>query len=342
MRKASLLTAALCLVICSRSVAEEPIDKLIAQMGTGKKDIDDRIRGHGEAAVKPLVAVMQDEKADPQTRIHATMLLGKLGGKGVEPLKAAVGSKDRLVRFFAVLALGEVGPAARDAVHELAKALSRLGEGGQPEGGRRELIETLEKIGGDSQEAVDALILCMESGGCHEAALALTKMGKPGAEALITLSVKYASDDARTASGATARPTVTAWGSPPLPKEMVPVFKKHFETGDRLTRRVAGLALAGVGKDAVPVLAAFLDVRDPDMRLYAADALVTMNGFARRAAEGKGGKVEYPVSADEFFPKFKKLYKSEGRVEKRMLRVLLGLDKERFMADEELVKAWVD
>jgi hypothetical protein len=42
----------------------------------------------------------------------------------------------------------------------------------------------------------------------------------------------------------------------------------------------------------------------------------------------------------EFFPKFKKLYKSEGKVDKRMLRVLHGLDEERFMADEELVKAW--
>lgn len=343
MRKASLFGAAMFLVVCSNAVAEEPLDKLIARMGAGKKDIDDEIVRRGDAAVKPLAAVMLDDNANPEVRIHATMLLGKFGGKGVEPLKGAVNSKDRLVRFFAVVALGEVGPAARDAVPELAKALRGMAKEDILKERRHELIETLGKIGGESQEAVNALILCVEDHRCHEAAYALTKFGKPGAEALITLSVKYATDK---------RPhnerrygevyLVTAWGSPPLSKEMIPVFKKHFETGDRQTRTVAGLALAGVGKDAIPVLAAFLDDKNPDIRLYAADALVTMNWFARRAADGKGGKVEYPVSSVEFFPKFKKLYKSEGMVDKRMLRVLHSLDKERFMADKELAKAWVD
>jgi HEAT repeat protein len=343
MRKVCMFAAAMFLVVCSSAVAEEPLDKLIARMGTGKKDIDDEIVRRGDAAVKPVAALMLDDKANPEIRIHATMLLGKFGGKGVEPLKGAVASKDRLLRFFAVLALGEVGPAARDAVPELARALRGMAKEDNLKEGRHELIETLGKIGGKSQEAVDALVLCMEDQRCHEAAYALTKFGKPGAEALITLSVKYATDK---------RPhnerrygevyLVSAWGSPSLSKEMIPVFKKHFETGDRQTRRVAGLALAGVGKDAIPVLAALLDDKDPDTRLYAADALVTMNWFARRAAEGKGGKVEHPVSSAEFFPKFKKLYKSEGKVDKRMLRVLHALDEERFMADEELVKAWVD
>jgi hypothetical protein len=138
MRTIGRFATAIFLVVCSSAVAEESLDKLIARMGTGKKDIDDEIVRRGTAAVKPLAALMLDEKANAEIRIHATMLLEKFGDKGVEPLKRAVSSKDRLLRFFAVLALGEIGPAARDAVPELAKALRGMAKEDNLKEGRRE------------------------------------------------------------------------------------------------------------------------------------------------------------------------------------------------------------
>ena len=108
MRLRSLLVAA-CLVVSSTSFAEEPVEKLIARLGQAKKDVDDEIVRRGEAAVKPLAKVLQDENAGWQTHADAALLLGRIGGKNVVgPLKSALSDKNASIRYFAIVALGDV------------------------------------------------------------------------------------------------------------------------------------------------------------------------------------------------------------------------------------------
>lgn len=334
MRTLSLL-AMVFLFLSSISYAEESLDKLISELDEVN---DETVRR--EAAVKSLTKVLQDEKADGQARTNAALLLGRIGGKNVVgPLRSALSDKDETVRYFAILALGHVGHAASDAVPDLAKLLRKRANDDNLSFGRHELIEALEKIGGSSQEGVDALVLCMKDRRCHEAAHALTRFGEPGAEALITLAVTYSKDDrSENERRYDEVYSVVAWGRPPLPKEMIPVFKKHFENGDFQTRRVASHALAGVGTAAIPVLAKFLEDKNPDLRAEAAGSLATMNWFAARAKE-RDEKVTAPVSSDEFFPKLKMLYKlPTGKVDFRIIRAMKGIDDTRFMSDPEMVK----
>jgi HEAT repeat protein len=341
-RMQSLLVAACLAVSSPTSFADDTIEELISRLGQGRKDVRDEIVRRGESAVKPLAKVLQDEKAGWRPRIDAARLLGKIGGQNVVgPLKVALADKNVNVRYFAILALGDVGPVAGDAVPDLAKLLRKRAHDDNLSVGRRELIEVLGKIGGSSREAVDALVLCMKDRSCYEAALALTNFGEHGAEALVTLAANYSKDDR---SGNKRHYSevyqVVAWGMPPLPKEMIPVFKKHFEQGDFNTRRVAGRALAGVGPAAIPVLAKYLDEKNPDLRAEAAAALATMNWFAARAKE-RGEKVAVPVSSDEFFPKLKNLYKlPTGQVDFRIIQALRGIDRDRFMSDPEMAKVW--
>ncbi len=322
-------------------LAKQPVGELVSKLGDAKQEVEDEIVRRGADAVEPLAKVLHDEKKSYSPRIEAALLLGRIGGKeAVASLRLALSDRHPNVQDFAVVALGDVGPAAREALPDLARLLrQRLKEKTAISIRRDQTIEALAKIGGNSQEAVDALVLCLKRGRYNEATLALTKFGEPGAEALVTLAASYSRDD---------RPeekrrhgdvySVVAWGSPPLPKEMIPVFKKHFEHGDRHARLVAYRALAGVGPPAIPVLAKYLDDKNPDFRADAAEGLATMNWFARRGKK-EGEKVAVPVSADEFFPRLKKLYKlPDGKVDHRIVSALLGIDRDRFWSDPEMVK----
>lgn len=344
MKMLTLLVAG-CLVIHSKSLfAEESVDKLISKLGERNKDVNDEIVRRGEIAVQPLTIVLQDEKASDEARIDAARLLGRIGGKNVvDPLRLALTDKAPIVRHFAILAFREVGPAAKDAIPSLVALLRKQADKSDLTFGRRELIETLGKIGGNSREAVEVLALCMEKQRCHEAALALTNFGEPGADVLVTLAATYAKDnhseDKRRYGEAYQ---VVAWGTPPLPKEMIPAFKRSFEKGDFLTRSVASRALAGVGPAAIPDLAKYLDDKNPDLRAEAAEALATMNWFAARAKE-RDKNVTIPVSSDEFFPKLEKLYTlPDGKIDERIIKAMIGIDHDRFMSDPVLFKVLQD
>lgn len=342
MKKQFLVAAAILLVACAACFAGGSVEQLILQLGAGKKDVNDAIVSHGPVAIKPLAKLLLDAKAPHLARIDAALLLAKIGGKNaVAPLKAAL--SDNRVQYFAVLALGDVGPAAVDAVPALAKLAQERAKDDRLSTGRRQLIETLGKIGGDSQEAVDALVLSMTYQRSYEAALALTKFRDAGAEALITLAAKYAKDDRSEKERRFGEAYLAvAWGSPTLPKEMIPVFAKHLEKGDFHTRDVASRALAGVGLPAIPVLSKHLDDQNPDIRAAAAEGLATMNWFAARDMK-KGDKRRLPVAADDFFPKLKKLYKlPNGRIDQRIIHAMHGIDRDRFMADPELVRVLED
>jgi hypothetical protein len=217
------LLVATCLVVPSAARAEEPIEKLIEHLGDKDKAARDEIVRRGEVSVKPLAKVMRDKKEGQLNRMFAASLLGQIGGKSaVSELRSGLADKD--VQIWAVIALGGLGDAARDAAPDLAKVLREEPGGKKLSFQKLKMIKALEKIGGNSQEAVDALVLCMKSRRCHEAAYALIQFGEPGAEALITLAARYSRDkrpEDRKRYGETFM--VTCWGRPPLPKKMIPV-----------------------------------------------------------------------------------------------------------------------
>src|SRR5439155_173539 len=70
----------------------------------------------------PLVRLLNDAKADQVTRARAALALGEIGGKQVVgPLRKTLA--DQQIHWAAAHALGGVGPAARDAVPDLAKVV---------------------------------------------------------------------------------------------------------------------------------------------------------------------------------------------------------------------------
>jgi HEAT repeat protein len=338
MRMHSLFVA-LFLAVSSPSFAEEkPVEKLISLLGEGKKEVNDEIVRRGEVAVKPLAKVLQDEKADWQIRIDAALLLGRIGGrKVVGPLKSALA--DQNVQFFVVIALKSVGPDASEALEDLVKMLQERAKDDNLSLGRRQLIEAVGSIGYGSEDAANALALCMKDKRDDNAAQALARLGAPGAEMLVSLAVKYASDARPYEDRRYSEAYGVLSGGTPLPKETIPVFKKHLLKGGR-DATLARLGFACVGPPAIPVLKKLLDDKNADVRACAAEALATMNFHAQAARRYRQEKVADPVSSDEFFPKLRKLYKlPDGDVDFRIIHAMIGIDYDRVMSDPEMVRA---
>jgi hypothetical protein len=66
-----------------------------------------------------LLWALKNEKGSVQS--NAAHALGGIGKPAVPFLIGALGNKDRKTRSLAVVALGEVGPDAREAIHALNK-----------------------------------------------------------------------------------------------------------------------------------------------------------------------------------------------------------------------------
>lgn len=149
----------------------------------------------GEAMIPIAAEVLQDRDADFHQRSGAAFVLGGIGGElCVEPLRAVL--DDPSISWAAVCALGEIGSPAMNAVDDLARIAGADVDPTSNEGFAAErAIEAIGKIGFGSEEAVDALVRCMSRGRNYDAALALTKLGAPGAEALFDLAAKYADSE---------------------------------------------------------------------------------------------------------------------------------------------------
>jgi hypothetical protein len=204
--------------------------------------------------------------------------------------------------------------------------------------GRRELIETLGKIGGDNQDAVDALAACLNQPRSGEAVQALLSFGEAGAESLFTMALHYAKGPR--ADGFTSEAAAYSairWKTTALPNKMAPVFQRHFERGDKDERRIASFALAGIGEPAIPLLTKYVEGENRTLSGQAAEALATMNFFARHESPSR----PEPVSASVFFPKLKKvLLKSEDETASQILWAMMAIDREQFMSDPTLIRAW--
>src|ERR1700687_3035877 len=104
------LVAAFLMCLHGGQTAED----LVAQLAKGK-DVKAEIVLRGGAGVVPLARLLHDEKADLVPRLDAALLLGKIGGNQVVgPLRKVL--SDQTIHWAAAMALGTVGPTARDAL----------------------------------------------------------------------------------------------------------------------------------------------------------------------------------------------------------------------------------
>ncbi|HKB38585.1 MAG TPA: HEAT repeat domain-containing protein, partial [Gemmataceae bacterium] len=76
-----------------------------------------------------VAALVKDlHSQDEFVRLTATLELGKLGKQAVEPAAALLADKDDDVRYYAVWALGLIGPDAKDKTGEVIKLLGDRSE----------------------------------------------------------------------------------------------------------------------------------------------------------------------------------------------------------------------
>src|SRR5207244_2259616 len=102
-------------------------------------------------AVPALIAALGDESES--VKWLAAWALGRIGSKAVAPLIALL--DDEKLQAAVIVALGDIGPAARPAVRPLLKLLSKPGLSAELGG---EIVLALSRIGPAAVEAVPALL----------------------------------------------------------------------------------------------------------------------------------------------------------------------------------------
>jgi HEAT repeat protein len=165
-----------------------------------RRESVEALKAIGDADVaNPVLAAALDDK-DPSVRVAALDALTEFGAAGVPVLSSALSRPG--TRYWAALALGELGPTARAAVPQLAEALSDE----RPDV-RRELLLAIGRIGADAAPAVPqitTLITDKDQAVRNAAAYALGQIGPPAASSLDALRAGLKSEDE-------LLPTVCAW-----------------------------------------------------------------------------------------------------------------------------------
>jgi len=127
-------------------------------------DINDPI------AVRPLTEVMENESEDDALRLKARKMLGNIGSPAVGPLIKCLQSKDYVTRWYAAVALGEIGDrlAEEPVINLMKDEIKEV---------RRGAAGALGNIGGPG--AVDSLIECVRNDRCWIARkLAVEALGR--------------------------------------------------------------------------------------------------------------------------------------------------------------------
>lgn len=111
-----------------------------------------RYRGEAAPALKDLLAVLQDESLDSETRWNAARTLGKLGPEGIDALPVLIEyceHPEDTIREHSAEAIGDIGPLAVDGIPALVGCLddpaTRV---------RRDAVRSLGYIGEPARETV--------------------------------------------------------------------------------------------------------------------------------------------------------------------------------------------
>jgi HEAT repeat protein len=323
------------LVSATLAQQKESVESLVAQLATPGSNAQEALARRGEAVIPALVKVLQDQDADRETRFEVALVLGKIGGeKVVEPLRSVI--NERQVGGGAIIALREVGPPAKAAVADLAKI---AGAKAKPESLEHTLgvvaTDAIARIGYGSKEAIDVMVARMTEKDDHAAAHALTRLGEPGAEALVTLATKFLTDE-RPENEKRYGDAYLKLIAGRLDERTIPILEKHVKENGQ-TAYVAARALANIGPRAKPLLLKLLEDKSQSVVLNAADGLSWMNVYAE-AARRRQNKVEDPVSADEVFPRLRAILGKDRESDLRIAAIMERLNKEKAMALPEIRK----
>jgi len=226
--------------------------------------------------VSKLVITLKD--SDRRVRSTAAEALGDIGPaakEAVPALIAALKDSEWHVRDSAEEALEDIGPAAKKAVPALIAALKD-----SDKKVREFAAKSLGEIGPAAKKAVPALIALHSDWSVREAALsALRKMGLKAVPALIA-ELKDSNSSAR-------KFAAEALGKiGPAAKEAVPALIAALKDSEWNVRDSAEEALEDIGpaaKKAVPALIAALKDSDWKVRKFAAKALGEIGPAAKKA-----------------------------------------------------------
>jgi HEAT repeat protein len=211
-----------------------------------------------EGALPVLNELLNNPDEDARLRVQAVEVLWHLkqpAGPLVAALCAVANDPKSPAGVQALVALGEMGPAAKPAVPDLVKLLRdpRLATIGQKWGPahRAAVVRALGHIGPAAAAAVPALLDLLRSNSFFlrsEIVVALTRMGPPAREAVATRDAVWAVSTALLAG----RPP-TSFAAPPLVQEMkriwVPRDSESIKDVREAVRRMDPGASAGPGGD---------------------------------------------------------------------------------------------
>ncbi|HKD35573.1 MAG TPA: HEAT repeat domain-containing protein [Pirellulales bacterium] len=261
----------------------EPASEAVPVLAETIVDKDPRVR---RSAVRALVHIHPGpkiglplyvkalESADPGTVAAVISTAAELGEKVVPGATAAL--KEPKARYWGLLLLGEVGPAAKSAVTDIIPLLSDEGPAI-----RRQAGMTLGEIGPAAKDAVPALIKALdekEAAVRFAAAYALGKIGDPRANAALEKEMK--------GNGPLFLRTVCAWAlmqinpdDAMMTNEAVKLFGESLKSQDVRVRRGAARGLADLKRPpekAAEMLIAAMNDSDPLVLESVAHALAKM------------------------------------------------------------------
>jgi len=154
--------------------------------------------GDVELANPVLAAALEDK--EPSVRVAALDALTEFGAAGVPVLASALSKPD--TRYWAALALGELGPVAKGALPQLTEALSD-----EHPDVRREILLAIGRLGAEAAPAVPTitkLVSDKDQSVQNAAAYSLGQIGPPAKSSLDALREGMKSTDE-------LMPTVCAW-----------------------------------------------------------------------------------------------------------------------------------
>jgi HEAT repeat protein len=228
-----------------------------------------------EPAVPALIAALESKQKDPQVNedlhLNAAIALGKIGKAAVDPLRELLDSKDKEVRFYAIWALGWVGPDAKDAVPGLIKAMAD-----KDDNIRRKAAYSLGHITADADKTLGVLFEAFKDDHEDVRQAASDAVAKFGKDALPGLTVSLKDQNARVR--VQAAHAVAEMGTDA--KDTAPLLRQLLLGKDESNAHAFAHALAKLGKAGVPALIdAFKDAR-PQIQQTAANALREVGGDA--------------------------------------------------------------
>jgi HEAT repeat protein len=249
-----------------------------------------------EPALPALVAALADLNED--LRLNAAIAVGKIGKAAIPPLRDLLDGGDKDTRFYAIWALGWVGPDASEAAPALVKAMAD-----KDAGIRRKAAYALGRIAASPQKTIAVLLAAFKDDNEDVRQTASDAVARFGIEAVPGLlralddsneKVRLQAAHAIAEMGSDARDTVPrlrelllakgtenhahiyAHALAKLGKAGVPALIDGFKDDRQQVRHACSSNLGQVGAEAVPALVDALGDKNTEVRRLAAQVLGPM------------------------------------------------------------------